>query len=146
MTASIPEMQTLFTVAAVAVSGIPAMSADTRATLRESKGSMQQPKRTSLISPASMPARLTASRIATLPINAAFKSRSDPPNEPTAVRQADTITTSSILFAPYKIFLKKYFLTLLIAKNGKQGEWVRKHEEETSVCCYISRCPVVRPL
>ena len=99
-TASIPEMQTRLTVTAVTVSGIPAIRAAMRVTLRASTGSMQQPKRTSSMSAGSIPALLTASRITTLPSAAQFRSRSEPPKVPMAVRQADTITHSFIRFPP----------------------------------------------
>ncbi len=70
MTASIPEMQTRLTVTAVTVSGIPAISAEMRVTLRASVGSMQQPKRTSSIRALSIPALMTASFITMLPSSA----------------------------------------------------------------------------
>jgi hypothetical protein len=68
ITVSIPEMQTRFKVTAVDVSGIPASMAATRAILSPLYGSMQQPKRTSLIKAGDIPARLTASFIAALPM------------------------------------------------------------------------------
>ena len=98
--ASIPEMQTRFTVTAVTVSGIPAISAAIRVTFNASVGSMQQPKRTSSISAASIPARLTASFMTMQPRAAQLRSRSEPPKVPMAVRQADTITQSFMMFPP----------------------------------------------
>jgi hypothetical protein len=97
ITASIPEMHTRFTVTAVTSSGIPAMSAEIRVVFKESTGSRQQPNLTSPMIAGSIPARLTASFITTLPRVARFISLNVPPKPPIAVRQADTITTSFII-------------------------------------------------
>ncbi len=52
--ASIADVQTRLMVTAVTLSGMPAMRAATRDTLRASTGSMQHPKRTSSIMPGSI--------------------------------------------------------------------------------------------
>ena len=96
MVASMPEMHTRLTVAAVTVSGMPASSAAMRVTFMVSTGSRQHPKRTSSITAGSIPARFTAACMATLAILAAWRSFNVPPKAPMAVRHADAITTSFI--------------------------------------------------
>ncbi len=92
--ASMPEMQTRLTVAAVTVSGMPAISAAMRVMFMLSTGSRQQPKRTSSIRAGSTPARSRAAFMATLAILVTCRSRRVPPKAPMAVRHAAAMTTS----------------------------------------------------
>jgi len=95
--ASMPEMHTRLIVTATDVFGTPAFSAAIRVRLSELYGSKQFPKRTSSISSGATPDRRMASLIATLARSTTCRSLNDPPNEPIAVRQAETITTSFIM-------------------------------------------------
>jgi hypothetical protein len=95
MTLFIPEPQTLLTVVAGTVSGMPARSAAWRAGACPIPAGSTQPIKTSSTSPGSRPLRSRATAIARAPRSGARKLDNAPWKAPIAVRAAPAITTGS---------------------------------------------------
>ena len=90
-----PEPQTWLTPQAVAFSGMPALMAAWRAGFWPAPAVRTWPKITSSTSSGETPARSRAALIAMAPSSWAGTVLKAPPNEPTAVRAAPTMTMSS---------------------------------------------------
>ena len=94
-TASMPDAQAHITVLPGTSSGMPAFSAAYLATLEKSEVCLHWPKSTSPISEGSMLALSMAAFMMAVARSALVNGLSEPPNLPTAVRQASTITVFS---------------------------------------------------
>ncbi len=92
ITALSPEPHTLLTVTAGTVAGMPARIAACRAGAWPTPPCKTFPMMTSWTSPGSIPARETASRMATAPNSGAFSRANPPRNRPIAVRVVLTMT------------------------------------------------------
>ena len=92
MTALRPEPQTLLMVTADTVAGTPALIAAWRAGACPTPPWTTLPMMTSCRSPASIPARSTAARMATAPSSGADSGDSPPRKRPMGVRAAETMT------------------------------------------------------
>ncbi|SAL88548.1 hypothetical protein AWB68_08812 [Caballeronia choica] len=96
ITAFRPEPQTLLIVMPGTADGSPALMSDWRAGFWPDPAVSTWPRITSLICSGFRFARSSTARITAAPRSGAAIFASDPPNLPTAVRAADTITTSVI--------------------------------------------------
>ncbi|OIQ99559.1 hypothetical protein GALL_183080 [mine drainage metagenome] len=97
ITAFRPEPQTLLMVMAGTMSGRPALMLAWRAAFWPTPACRTCPRMTSETWPGSMPTRSMAVFTTSAPRSTADVLASDPPNLPTAVRTADTITMSSLM-------------------------------------------------
>src|SRR5208282_2875146 len=91
--AFIPDPQTMLTVAAPTVSGIPAPRRTWRAGFWPATAWIAWPNRTSSISEAGIPERSIAARAARVPRAVAGTARNAPPNLPIGVRTAERMAT-----------------------------------------------------
>ena len=96
ITVFMPEPHTMFTVKAGTLYGIPAFTPTCRATFWPRPAVSTPPKMTSSTVSGLTPARFSASFTTTAPSSTAGTSFSDPPKDPTAVRQQFTTYTSLI--------------------------------------------------